>query len=397
MDILLFGGAFDPVHNGHINILKKAMEYKSFDKVIIMPTGTPGHKDNCKVPFDIRKHMAEIAFKKLDNNIEISDYEGRRLEKSYSYTTVDYIKGVYPNAKIYFLIGSDSAMSFKKWKEWKKLAKSVTFLILSRDFCENEKLKKAVNDIKEFSPDTVILNSKILPISSTLIRERASKGESIYSYTDRDVASIIKSNNLYCEDFYTRTISTAEMLVPFILRKNRAMHTYNVETLAYELAQIHKVNVNKSRLAALLHDIMKQADPDTVLRRARRSDIIERIDKKTYPVLHGFAAADYAKHEMGIEDEEILLAIKNHTCGRSGMCNLEKVIYLADMLCAERNFPDKDRLLTLARKNLDIGMEQALKSSIKWLKEKGDEIDSDSIDALKYFEKLNNHGGNDNG
>lgn len=397
MDILLFGGAFDPVHNGHIAILRTAMKYKNFDKVIVMPTGTPGHKDNCKVPFAIRKYMAELAFKKLCDNVEVSAYEGGKLEKSYSYITVDYLKETYPDAKIYFIIGADSAINLKKWVNWQHLSESVTFLVFARDFEEDDELKKAVNEIRKFSPDTEILKSKIFPISSTQIRTLASKGESLRSYTDKDVAAIIKSNNLYCEDFYTRTISTAELLVPFILRRNRTIHTYNVETLAAELANIHGVSVDKARLAALLHDIMKQSEPNTVLRRARRSDIIERIDKKPYPVLHGFAAADYAKHEMGIEDEEILLAIKNHTCGMRGMCNLEKVIYLADMLCAERDFPEKERLLSLARQNLDIGMERALKSSIKWLKENGNEIDSDSIDALKYFEKLNNHGGNDNG
>ena len=181
-----------------------------------------------------------------------------------------------------------------------------------------------------------------------------------------------------------------------MLREKRAQHTFNVAKLAVELAEMYGVDVQKARLAALLHDIMKQQPDDIMLHRARQSDIIEKIDSKPMPVLHGFAAADYARREMGIEDEEILMAIKSHTCGRKNMTDIEKVIYLADMLSEERNFPEKEPLLALARHNLDIAMEQALKDSINWLKERGGDIDTDSYEALEYFTALND-GGNSNG
>ena len=90
------------------------------------------------------------------------------------------------------------------------------------------------------------------------------------------------------------------------------------------------------------------------------------------------------------------MAIKSHTCGRRNMTDLEKIIYLADMLSEERNYPEKEPLLALAWENLDVAMEQALKDSINWLKEKGGEIDTDSYEALEYFTALN-HGGNYNG
>ena len=167
--------------------------------------------------------------------------------------------------------------------------------------------------------------------------------------------------------------------------------------LAVELAGMYGVDVQKAQLAALLHDIMKQQPDRIMLHRVRQSDIIEKIDSKPMPVLHGFAAADFARREMGIEDEEILMAIKSHTCGRKNMSDLEKVIYLADMLSEERDFPEKEPLLKLLyTTNLNITMEQALKDSINWLKEKGGAIDTDSCEALEYFTALN-HGGNDNG
>lgn len=396
MDILLFGGSFDPVHNGHENILRTALEYKEFDKIIIMPIGSPGHKPSCKAPFAVRKHLVELAFGDIGVEMEVSDFEGNSRQKSYSYITVDHLKNRYPDSRIYFIIGADSAINMHKWMNWQYLAQNVIFLVFDREEETNPRLLQAVKNIQQYSPDTVIIKSKVFPVSSTQIRNLAGEGQDITGLVDVKVQLIIEKYQLYSNDFYKKNINTARLLIPLMLREKRAQHTYNVAKLAVELARMYGVDTQKAELAALLHDIMKQQPDDIMLHRARQSDIIEKIDSKPMPVLHGFAAADYARREMEIEDEEILMAIKSHTCGRKNMTDIEKVIYLADMLSEERNFPEKEPLLALARQNLDIAMEQALKDSINWLKERGGEIDRDSYEALEYFTALN-HGGKNNG
>lgn len=397
MDILLFGGSFDPVHKGHYAILKTALEYRNFDKIIIMPVGTPGHKAGCKVPFAIRKLMAEKAFSKLGADMEVSSFEGDSTEKSYSYITVDYLKSLYPDSNIYFVIGADSAINLKSWRKWEYLAQNVTFLVFARDYDDREEIARAVKEIRVHSPHTAVLKSKVVPISSTQLRGMIAGGEDFSQWVDSDVEKIIRENSLYADDYYERNLAMARLLVPLMLREKRAQHTFNVEKLAARLAEKYGLDVKKARLCALLHDIMKQADESVMLHRAMQSDIIERIKDKPVPVLHGFAAADYARREMGIDDSETLMAIKSHTCGRAGMSDMEKVIYLADMLSEERSYPEKENLLKLAWTNLDIAMEQALTDSINWLKEKNGVIDSDSYAALEYFTQLNHHGGNSNG
>lgn len=392
----MFGGSFDPVHNGHENILRTALEYKKFDKIIIMPIGSPGHKPSCKAPFAVRKHLVQLAFGDIGVDMQVSDFEGNSREKSYSYITVDWLKNQYPQSKIYFIIGADSAINMHKWMNWQYLAQNVTYLVFDRQEGENPLLEQAVEILKQYSPDTVIIKNKVFPVSSTQIRTMAAKGEDISALVDCKVAPVIEKYHLYSTDFYEKNMGTAQLLIPLMLRKNRAQHTFNVAKLAVELAGMYGVDIQKAELAALLHDIMKQQPDDIMLHRARQSDIIEKIDRKPMPVLHGFAAADFARREMGIDDEEIIMAIKSHTCGRRYMTDLEKVIYLADMLSEERNFPEKEPLLALARQNLDIAMEQALKDSINWLKEKGGAIDTDSYEALEYFTALN-HGGKNNG
>lgn len=397
MDILLFGGSFDPVHKGHYAILETALEYRNFDKIIIMPVGTPGHKAGCRLPFAARKLLAETAFSKLGVDMEVSSFEGNSTEKSYSYITVDHLKSVYPGAKIFFVIGADSAIDMETWKNWQYLAENVTYLVFARDYDDRDEIRKAVEKIRVYSPDTTVLKSKVVPISSTQLRSMMANGEDFSQWVDSDVEKIIKENSLYSGDYYERNLGTARMLVPLMLKEKRAQHTFNVEKLAARLAEKYGVDVKKARLCALLHDIMKQADERIMLHRAGQSDIIERIKDKPVPVLHGFAAADYAYRDMHIEDEDTLMAIKSHTCGRAGMSDLEKVIYLADMLSEERNYPEKENLLKLAWTDLDIAMEQALTDSINWLKEKNGPIDSDSYAALEYFKRLNHNGGNVNG
>ena len=392
----MFGGSFDPVHNGHENILRTALDYKKFDKIIIMPIGSPGHKPSCKAPFVVRKHLVELAFGDIGVEMEVSDFEGNSSEKSYSYITVDYLKSLYPDSKIHFVIGADSAINLHKWMKWQHLAQNVTFLVFDREEGENSQLLQAVDNIKQHSPDTVIIKNKVFPVSSTQIRSLAATGGDITGLVDSKVQPVIEKYSLYSTDFYGKNMGTARLLIPLMLREKRAQHTLNVAKLAVELARMYGVDVQKAELAALLHDIMKQQPDSIMLHRARQSDIIEKIDRKPMPVLHGFAASDFASREMGIEDQEILMAIKSHTCGRRNMTDLEKVIYLADMLSEERNFPEKEPLLALARQNLDKAMEQALKDSINWLKEKGGAIDTDSYEALEYFTALNN-GGKNNG
>ena len=200
-----------------------------------------------------------------------------------------------------------------------------------------------------------------------------------------DVQNIVDEYSLYSSDENARLKGTAKLLAKLLLDEKRYIHTLNVEKLAAELGEIHGIDVEKLRIAALLHDIMKNAPKDILLHRAKQSGIINKIEEKPKQTLHGFAAADYAKRELGITDEDILWAVKSHTCGRSGMQDIEKVIYLADMLCEERRFEGKEYLLSLARQNLDKAMFASLEHSLEYVMSKGNTVDTDSLEALEYF------------
>lgn len=388
MDILLFGGSFDPVHNGHINILRETLKARSFDKVIVMPTGTPGHKASCKAPFEVRRHWAQLAFSPLGDDIEVSDYENRQEGKSYSYLTVNHLKEEYPDSRIFFLIGEDSAKTMPTWRNWETLARNTAFLVLARDNDGDEDLRRAVDAIREISPDTRYIKAPVFEVSSTQIRRMARAGIDLSGLVPEKVNEEIRSFDIYSDNTYKKNVGTAKLLISLLLREKRAKHTYNVAGFARQLAERFGVDADKAYLAGLLHDIMKQVDEETLVRRAVNSEG-EKARTKPLPVLHGFARADYIKKEMGIEDEDIINAIRSHTCGRAGMSDLEKVIYLADMLSPERQYPEKEYLTEIALKDLDLAMEAALRESILWVKTKGGVLDEDSQEAYEYFKKLN--------
>jgi nicotinate-nucleotide adenylyltransferase len=117
--IMLFGGVFDPVHTGHLAIYKAIKKHFQFKKFIIIPSKKPPLKAH--LPFASCKdriNMLKIMFYHCDD-VEISDYEIKQRDGQVSYTinTLKYFKSLYPNEQLYFIVGTDRYLDFKKWKD----------------------------------------------------------------------------------------------------------------------------------------------------------------------------------------------------------------------------------------------------------------------------------------
>jgi len=386
MKILLFGGAFDPPHKGHVSILGKAAQFADFDRIIVMPTGTPTHKKGCVAPFDVRLHMAQLALVRIAEFVVISDYEGTNLRDDYTYLTLEYLKEKYDNPHIYMAIGSDSLFALDSWKNSGQIMKNCTVLAFAREDDIGRDMQQKTEELEKLGAEIEFVKTQPIEFSSSQYRKGF--GEEGEEFLPKAVQDTIDEYDIYAQDDITRWKGTAKLAAKLLLDEKRYIHTLNVEKLAAELGTIHSLDVEKLRVAALLHDVMKNAPYDILLHRAGQSGIINRIEDKPRQTLHGFAAADYAEKELGIEDKDILWAVRSHTCGRKGMQDMEKVIYLADMLCEERKFESKEYLLSIAKQNLNAAMLAALQCSIEWIKSKGNIIDTDSLSALEYFEKL---------
>ncbi|MGL4980352.1 MAG: bis(5'-nucleosyl)-tetraphosphatase (symmetrical) YqeK [Fusobacteriaceae bacterium] len=134
----------------------------------------------------------------------------------------------------------------------------------------------------------------------------------------------------------------------------RYNHVLGVVKTAEELAEYYNISQKKAKIAALLHDIMKEEKLDFLNEICSQLDFKEiQKHSNSNEILHGFAAAEYSKQKYGIKDEEILNAVRYHTIGRKDMGILEKIIYIADGIEPGREYENVDKIRELAFKNLD--------------------------------------------
>ena len=182
--------------------------------------------------------------------------------------------------------------------------------------------------------------------------------------------------------------SEAERMVRAALSKKRYAHTCNVKEAAVELAQRYGADPEKAALAALLHDAVKERPKAELLQILRGNAIIAgNAAESPAPVWHGPCAAILAKTQWGVDDPEVLDAIRYHTTGRAGMTKMDKILYLADMISAERDYPEVGELRALAGENLDAAVLQAVRYNIRWMEECGKTIDPLSREALEDLER----------
>lgn len=170
------------------------------------------------------------------------------------------------------------------------------------------------------------------------------------------------------------------------LRPRRYEHTLNVVDSALKLAEIYPCDPNKVKLAALLHDCAKNYSDAKLLETAERHYLnVDEITRREPQLLHGPVGAVVARTEYGIENKEILGAIKYHTTGRKNMSVLEKIIYLADFIEPGRSYPGVDKLRKMAFENLDDAMIQALTNTIRYISGIGGLIHERTVSARNYL------------
>lgn len=183
------------------------------------------------------------------------------------------------------------------------------------------------------------------------------------------------------------TYQQAEDMVRQTLSPKRFQHTMNVKKLAVRIAQHYGVDTEKAALAAILHDSAKELPRTELLQIMQDNAIIKKgTQNRPEPVWHGICAAILAKTQWNVQDEEILSAIACHTTGKENMSKLDKILFLADMTSAERDYPGVEELRSLEMRNLDKAMIQALKMTISFVEQKNAIADPESAKALAWLQ-----------
>lgn len=185
MKIGIFGGSFDPIHNGHTNALIETKIAMGLDKIIVIPTFRSPHKDFSFSSSEDRLSMVECALSHFDD-IKVSDYEVSQGTSVYTFDTLEHFKNLYPNSEFYLIIGIDQYLNFKRWHRYQDILNMCTVVVISRD-CERV----------DVEPPFLDVTIPIFEASSTLIRERIKKNEPVSHLIDTLVYDYIKRNELY--------------------------------------------------------------------------------------------------------------------------------------------------------------------------------------------------------
>lgn len=138
------------------------------------------------------------------------------------------------------------------------------------------------------------------------------------------------------------------------LKDHRYQHSLNVSKCAVELAEKYGADPEKARIAGILHDITKETSyPEQLQMMERYGILLSDIEKSAPKLWHAISGAGFLQYELGIEDPEILSAVRHHTTARKGMTTLEKVIYIADFISPERDYPGVEAMRKAAAESLD--------------------------------------------
>lgn len=383
MRIGIFGGTFNPPHSGHKRLAESMIKAACLDKVLIIPTFTPPHKQGSDLASEThRLNMCRLAFP--ESHFEVSDLEIKRKGKSYTIDTVTELKKQYPDNELFLIIGSDMLLSFHKWYRFEEILRNVTLCVATRENdISCEKLLFYAKDVLNLKDNEIIISPiEAFVCSSTDVRNRIKAGENTDSFLTGEVRKYIMDNNIY-KDKYTDW----KRLLKERLVEKRYIHSLNVADSALELAQKYGADKEKAYFAGLVHDIMKNASDEEQLQIMEKGGIIlTRTEKENKKLWHAMAGECYLRAEMGITDEDILNAVRYHTTGRAGMSLLEKVVYIADYISAERDYEDVDVMRDLSlNAGLDEAALYALKYSFRSLSEKGKLIHTDSVE---YYNEL---------
>ncbi len=195
--ILLFGGSFNPVHKGHVKLVKTAGAVLSPSLILIVPTATPPHKPaNELIGNEHRFNMLKLAFGG-DKAVLVSDMELVRGGLSYTSDTIDEVKMRFNPLNLQLLMGADMFLTVKSWHKAGHILKNAEICAVAREHGEYERLLNFAEELTREGSRVKIIRTEPFPVSSTQIRGMIREGEPVDGLLPDGVPGYIKDNHLY--------------------------------------------------------------------------------------------------------------------------------------------------------------------------------------------------------
>ena len=338
MRIGIYGGTFNPIHRGHLTAARA--DALGLDRLLLIPASVPPHKALPQGSADAadRLEMAALACAQLGPVAQALDIELHRTGPSYTVDTLRQLRMEHPEDELWLLMGTDMFLSLERWyhaSDILSLAHIGAFDRAHPQPGEDLAAQKRLLETKYGATVAIIANRQVIALS--------------------------------------------------YLKPKRMPHVLGTEQEAVRLARQYGADETQARIAALLHDCTKKLDMDQQLALCAQYHIqLDDLEQHALKLLHAKTGAAIARDVFAVDDA-VYRAIYWHTTGHADMTLLEKIIYLADYIEPSRDFPGVDDLRQAVHADLDRGLLKALDDSIQDMRQWGNPVHHNTLDARDYL------------
>ena len=381
----IYGGTFNPPHLGHIRAAQMAVEALGLQQLLVIPDRIAPHKqlpEGSASP-EQRLRMLELALEG-EKGITVSDLELRREGPSYTYETVEQLHARYPDDQLILLMGTDMFLSFHQWRYPERILKHAQLGVFYRGtHGERADIDRVKAEMEQQGYTVHLLQNEVVDISSTQLR-RMLAFECASPFLPKGVEAFIRENGLYGtgRSYKNLPMEELEPVVISLLKESRVRHVLGCRDTAAALAERWGVDVTDAARAGMLHDITKALDGPLQLTLCREYGTILDDFSIRYPkTLHALTGSLVAERIFG-ENKAVVDAIRSHTTGKADMNLLEIIIYVADYMEPNRDFPGVERLRELAFTDIHAALKLGLEYTLEHLKHQGAEVSPESRAAL---------------
>ena len=370
----ILGGSFNPIHNGHLQMARLAMEKFGLDRVFMTVASDPPHKklaDN--VTAEIRYSMVcAVLTEAGDSRISANDTEIRRGGKSYTSDTLKELHKEYPCDELYLILGADMVCDFPNWHCPDEIAKSARIIAIKRpEQQSNATYAESVRLMREnFGAEVYEADFNVDDISSTDIRNRIEENMPIYGLVPYSVEKIIYENALYASPDVKYITSDLKKR----LSERRFCHSVSTMREALILADRYGADRKRCCIAGLAHDCEKVSGVDSIEQAQKYGVQLDEYEKKAPWLIHAKLGAFMVKMRYGVRDGIISEAIASHTLGAPHMTDVAMITYLADCTEKLRDYPGVDAIRSATSKSLRDGMLEAINRNVEALTAAGKPI-----------------------
>ena len=384
----IYGGSFNPPHLGHILAAKEFQRVLKLDTLLLIPAAVPPHKALAQDSPDgqMRAALLRMAIRELPYAC-VDETELLREGPTYTVDTLRALRVKYPEDELYLCMGTDMFETFSSWRQPDQIVSMAKIAMAHRVDADREKLAALSAAFEEtFRQAPIFIENDFMEISSTHVRRMLILGGA-EEFVAPEVLKKTKTEGLYGTGRSRKNLPFAELKEESLRlhKQKRIAHVIGCSETAKKLALIHGADPADAERAGILHDVTKAMTGADQLRLCERYGIIiSEFERKHTKLLHAVTGAAVAKEVFG-ENEAVCRAIRWHTSGRANMSVLEKIIYIADYMEPNRDFPGVERLRELAYTDLDAAMLMGLRMTAEHLQKQGAEMGSHSIEAIEQL------------